>query len=331
MYEMYCRLTLDVIGRSAFGFRFDAIKGSNLEIRDAIKVLMNECIARVNSPFGDYIQYLEKIPWGPKTKIIEARKLIRDKVIIVIQEKIDARATSLKKEGSPSEKEMPDLLDILLEMQGEGDSSLNVNELFDEVFTFLLAGAETTSNALTYFLGCIAKHPEIQQNICEEITELIGERIPEYADIPKFKYLSMSLKESMRLYPSGASNRRELEEDLVLGQHVLPKDSTVMMSLFAVHFDERYWGSDTHLFRPERFLPENVSKRLFHSFSPFGGGLRICVGKTFAETELILSTIRLLQEFEFSWIESIEWPIQISQSFTVVPKEGLFVNIKRKY
>jgi cytochrome P450 len=141
----------------------------------------------------------------------------------------------------------------------------------------------------------------------------------------------MCIKEAMRLYPSGASNRRELEEDLQLGEHLLPKGSSVMMSLFTVHFDERFWGSDAHLYKPERFQTDVASKRLFHSFSPFGGGLRICVGKTFAETELILSTIRLLQEFEFSWIDSVEWPIKIAQSFTVVPKDGLVVNIKKRH
>ena len=134
-----------------------------------------------------------------------------------------------------------------------------------------------------------------------EITNVLQGRQPTLVDLPKMPYLEMVIKESLRLYPPAWTTSREPLEDIELGGYTIPKGSTLIICMYVLHHDPRFW-KEPERFMPERFEAaneENISK---YAYFPFGAGPRVCIGNQFAmmEAELILATI--LQRYHLSLV-----------------------------
>ena len=177
---------------------------------------------------------------------------------------------------------------------------LSRSELLDEMRLFLLAGFETTSTALTWFIHLLSKHPEVQQKIKLELnnenetSDLSSDRLD------SFVYLDCVIKEVFRFCPPINGTVRTLTEDDRLPESAtqLFKGDQVLIPFHNLSHDPRYWSIDPHRFYPERFLTED---KAYHPYAliPFGSGHRQCIGQDLARFELKVIAATLMQHVTF--------------------------------
>jgi cytochrome P450 len=171
--------------------------------------------------------------------------------------------------------------------------------VFLDLFT---AGTETTSNSVSWFCLYLAAHPEIQAKLHDQIDTQIGpNRLPSLADREVMTYFEAATLELLRISSiiSIGIFRSTLTEIEFHGYRI-PKDTMVVMNLYACNHDEEYWG-DPEVYRPERFLSPDGERIIKHEpFMAFGAGKRVCPGEQFALYEIFLVMTMILQRFTIS-------------------------------
>jgi len=185
-----------------------------------------------------------------------------------------------------------DLLSLLIEARdAETGATLPDIAVRDEALTILLAGHETTANALSWAYYLLGRYPEAREKLHAELDEVLDGRLPTVNDLPALAYTRAVFNETMRLYPPAWILIRRTCQDVELAGFHIPAETTVLLSQWVVHRDPAWWP-EPDAFRPERWL-EPAPDRPRFAFFPFGGGTRQCIGNTFAELEgaLVLATI----------------------------------------
>jgi cytochrome P450 len=199
-------------------------------------------------------------------------------------------------------------------------------QLRDEVMTILLAGHETTANALSWTFWLLGRAPHVERKLREELDTVLGGREPSLADVPKLKYTLAVLNESLRLYPPVWAIARRAEADDVIGGAHIPKGSLVFMSPWVIHRNAQVW-TDPEAFDPERFLSDTRPKGRC-AFMPFSSGPRKCIGDQFAllEGQLVLATL----------LQRVHLPLQGGRqvvpepAVTLRPGGGVWVTAKAR-
>ena len=229
----------------------------------------------------------------------------------------------LVEERKLSNTKHDDLLDMLLNARYEDGSEMSESQLVDEILILFAAGHETTSNALTFTTELLARNPEAQLKILEEISKVKSESDDIMHWIKNATYTKLVIEESMRLYPPAYFiDRVNSEEDVYEGM-ILPKGSTLLFSVYEIHRHPNFWKNPED-FNPERFQDENI--KFSKNYYPFGAGPRMCIGNNFAMYEMILAIIALVEQFEI--IEKKD-PIQIKPLITLKPHNAILEFKKR--
>jgi cytochrome P450 len=198
-----------------------------------------------------------------------------------------------------------DLLGLMLNaVHPETAERLDDQNIRYQTLTFLAAGHETTSSALSFALYYLASNPGLAQRAVEETDAVLGtdpDAVPSYEQVPRLRYLRRVLDESLRLWPPAPGFGREPRETTVIGGRytMTPEDHAVVL-LPRVHRDPAVWGADADEFNPDRFLPENSRGRMPHALKMFGTGERSCIGRQFALHEAVLVLARLLRRYELA-------------------------------
>ncbi|MDC7996416.1 cytochrome P450 [Gilvibacter sediminis] len=219
-----------------------------------------------------------------------------------------------------SGKRYDDLLDMLLDARYEDGTEIAEEQLIDEILILFVAGHETTSNALTFTCELLARHPEALKKVREEAVRLSSSGEDIMSMLKGATYIQQVLQESMRLYPPAYFIDRVNYEEDQLGAYRLPKDSTVLFSVYEIHRSETYWERPLE-FDPDRFDPQQPRQHSDYYF-PFGAGPRMCIGNNFAMYEMILALIQLFSQHT---IEHKKSPIDIRPLITLKPKDAILV------
>ena len=188
-------------------------------------------------------------------------------------------------------KDRGDLLSILMATDDAG-GRLSRRQVRDEVMTLLLAGHETTALALTWAWTLLDRHAAARTELDAELDRVLGDRLPDPADVAALPYTNAIVNETLRLYPPAYATGREAIRDTKVGGLTIPKRHVIFASIYVTHRDPRFFP-EPDAFRPERWL-DGLEKRLPRgAFIPFGLGPRKCIGASFAimEAALVLATI----------------------------------------
>lgn len=198
--------------------------------------------------------------------------------------------------------------------------------IVDNLATFLFAGHETTAKALTWSLYLLARAPQWQDRLRDEVQQAVrtSQRIGP-GTIESLPLTLRVLKESLRLYPPAPVMTRLANQDLDLAGTHVPKGSLIVIPIFVLHRHQRLWD-DPGRFDPDRFLPENEAKYPRTQFMPFGFGPRICIGSSFALIEATAILATLLQGAQFEW-DGRHAPEPVSR-VTLRPKGGMPLIVK---
>jgi len=191
-----------------------------------------------------------------------------------------------------SGKKFNDLLDMLLDARYEDNGeSMNEDRIIDEILVMIIAGHETTGNALSWMLYLLANHPNELEKLKQETQDLNLEQCVRH------ERLHAVINETMRLYPPAwVSDRMALEDD-TYQNYTYPKGSIVLLFYYGLHRDSTYW-SDPESFIPDRFLKQNIDKDKQKAFYPFGAGPRLCIGNNFAMAEMTIFIQTIIRNFE---------------------------------
>ncbi len=218
---------------------------------------------------------------------------------------------------------VPDLLDLLL--AGEDPATgrrMTVDELRDNLLTFIVAGHETTALTLAWSLYLCAFDPAVQDAARAEAQAALGDRGATTADIPRMPLIRRIVDEALRLYPPAAFLARTAQKaDTLLGREVRAQD-TVILPIYALHRHHALWQNPDG-FDPARFL---TAPQRF-SYLPFGDGPRICIGASFALQEAVIILATLLARFRYGPVPGKDpKPVMI---LTLRPQGGVWLAVER--
>lgn len=255
------------------------------------------------------------LPVGPNRRFQRAKRDLDRIVNAIIAERM----------AQPEGQRGGDLLGMLLSARDEDGSAMSAQQVRDEVMTLMLAGHETTANTLTWTTLLLSRHPEVRLRLEEELRRALNGRPPTLADLPNLPYNEMVVKESMRVYPPVWVLGYEAVDDTPIGPYTIKKGTAVFMSQWVNHHEAR-WFPDPQAFRPERWADPAMKQLPAYAYFPFGGGERLCIGKSFAlmEAQLLLATIA--QRYRLDVVA--DQTIALDPSVTLRPAHGLQVVVK---
>lgn len=296
------RLTLSIVAKTLF----DAdIERSANRVGEALTVLLEVTNDRIKSP----IQWIPA--WLPTPANRQRREAVRalDEIVMGL---IDERRAAGDDRG--------DLLSMLILARDDAGHGMTDQQLRDEAVTLVLAGHETTANALTWTWYLLSQHPEIEARLHAELDAVLGGRLPTADDLRRLTYTDMVVKESMRLYPPIPSFARQAITDLEIGGYPVRQGLIISISPYAIHHDPR-WYPEPDAFQPERFSEENVKRLPRYAYLPFSGGPRVCIGNTFAAMEAVLLLATIAQRYRLRLAPG--HPVAPQATLTLRPRYGM--------
>lgn len=282
------KCTLDIIGKAGFGYDFDCI--SSTDDSDRVSTVVQTVM---DYAAGLRLWYfLPYSDWLP----IRANRICNAGIRQlhgIVERMIDERTEALL----GRQKECKNLLDMMI--AGGSEKALDRANLRDQLMTFLMAGHETSSLALTYTLYFLSKHPKWQEECRNEIRGL-GDADLTYEVCESLKRTKAVIFESLRLLPPVFALARQAVENDQLGPYSIPAGTNVAVLVPQMQRSPAYWGPDADAFEPERFLEEEQNQHVpWDAYMPFGEGARKCVGYKFALHEITVLLVLLIKNFAF--------------------------------
>jgi len=275
------KVTLRAVAETLFG---DDLGESAAEINRVFPAILSCLAARVAAPIRAPL-------WIPTANNRRLRPALASLDAIV--ERLIATKRRRLAEDDGADRPERDLLTILMlardEETGEGMSDW---QLRDEVMTLLIAGHETTANALSWLWVLLDRHPAETERLRAELVASTAGRPPAVEDLPRLPRLRAVIQETLRLYPPvWMFNRRAIGRDQLGGCRIAAGDLVIIVP-YAIHRLPRLW-SDPEVFRPERFESGREEQKNKFAYLPFGAGPRICLGASFAmiESQIIAGTL----------------------------------------
>jgi len=317
--EEMMRLTRTVVLRTLLG----ADLGPFTSRIDQSWTIVNEHIGESFWSLG-----FDTLPTPKYRRFLAARAVLRAAVDHVIAERRRKPAGNHGDPGDPGDDVGADLLSLLMSARDEETGeAMSDEQLRVEVTTFLLAGQETTSLALTWTWYLLSQNPAVRERLEAELDRVLDGRPPEYSDLANLPYLRMVVDESMRLYPPAWGFSRQAMGDDQLGGFRLPRGWLAFVIPYVLHRLPAYW-QDPETFDPDRFLPERSANRPKFAFIPFGAGPRRCIGDQFALIETQLSVAAFAQQYRLHLQPGHKvdpWPL-----ITLRPRFGMPMTIERR-
>jgi cytochrome P450 len=265
------------------------------------------------------------LPTAANRRFAEAKRTLDDVVLkIIADRREDHRRAEARGEAGPA----VDLLDMLMRATDEtGTERMSDQQLRDEVMTLVLAGHETTANALSWLFVLLGRHPEAARRLLAEVETACPDRSPTFADLKQLPYTSRVVDEAMRLYPPVWIFERQALRDDELGGHRVEAGTIVGVCTWTLHRDPTLWD-EPNVFDPDRFLPERSEGRDRYAYVPFGAGPRQCIGNAFAKMEAKLIVASIVQRFGVSLVHGQR--IVPSAKVTLRPQYGVRARIRAR-
>jgi cytochrome P450 family 135 len=270
-------VTLEVILRAVFGV-------SDTERAQRLRELLPGLLGQSAST-GLQFRVLLSSRLRRGDPMANLRRLTRDIDDVLLAEIAERRL-------DPGLAEREDILSLLMSASMEDGSAMSDRELRDQLVTLLLAGHETTATALAWTLDLLLHNPAQLKRLCAEVDEGVGDThsgTPPHEGGQAGEYLRAVIAESLRLRPVVPLAGRRLAADLEAGDLRLPAGTDVTPAIWLTHTNPDVYP-EPYAFRPERFLDDPPAT---YSWIPFGGGVRRCLGASFAEFEMrvVLETV----------------------------------------
>ncbi len=223
-----------------------------------------------------------------------------------------------------------DLLSMLLAAvdSEEETGGMTDKQVRDECVTVMLAGHETTANALCFALWELAQNPAAQERLHQECRAVLGERLPTAEDYGRLGYAAQVFAETIRIYPPVWITARTAAETYEYRGMTIPQGATLLAPQIVVHRDPRFWD-DPLRFDPERFSEANKAGRPRFCYFPFGAGARQCIGEGLAWMEGVLILSYIFSNWRLSPVEGAGKELRVKPAVSLRPAGGVCLRANR--
>jgi cytochrome P450 len=312
------RLTMETIGRAGFGYRFASFESDRPHpfVNAMTRALRHSRISAI-------------IPWGPARRVLGSSEAQYRADVATMERVVDDVIQA--RSGDPA-YDASDLLGLMLRTaHPETGRRLDPVNIRQQVITFIIAGHETTSGALSFALYFLTRDPRTLAQAQAEVDALWGEADnpePSFGDVAKLRYVRAALDEALRLWPTAPAYLRAARADtMVGGQYRMNQGDWAMVFLPLLHRDPKVWP-DPERFDPDRFAPGRARNRPPHAYKPFGTGKRACIGRHFALHEAVLALALMLHRYDLSATDGYQ--LRIAESLTLKPQGFELLPRKRR-
>lgn len=331
MKPIFSFYTLDVIATTTFGVEANSLNNPDSEFYKYGKAVFDFNFFRAIE--FNAIFFLPSVVSLLKTKLFgkKAEKFLRELTGYTMSERIRTGTTR------------NDLIDILVDLKkanaSEKEFIFSDDALVAQAATFFSAAFETTSQTMTFLMYELAKHPEVQNRLRNEIQTVLKKHNGKlsYDVINEMKYLLMVIQETLRLYPvlpflDRAATFESSNETYSLepyGDFKITQGMPVFVPIYAIHRDPTYFP-DPDKFDPERFSHENKGNIQSGTHIPFGSGPRFCIGERFGIITIKVGLIHFLKNHYVRPNEKSQQKMKLNKSALLLQAEGgVFVDIFR--
>lgn len=304
LHREMMQLTLRIVGATLFSA--DLLDDAE-DIGRALDVVLPYAWRRTENP----VQLPPWIPTPENLRFRRARHRLDRLVVDLVQRRRNMAEPPL------------DLLSMLMGAEDD-EGGLSNEALRDEILTLVLAGHETTANALTFLGYLLALHPAAARRLAAEVDEVLGGRRPTRDDVSALTYTTRVVQEAMRIFPPVWGFEREAVEADVVGGYPVRPGTVIAVAPYTLHRHRRYWDGPEG-FDPDRFSPERSAGRHRFAYLPFGGGPRICIGKGFAMMEAVLVVATVAQRWHLSLRPGER--LELEPGITLRPRGGLHFEV----
>jgi cytochrome P450 len=305
------RLTLGVVGRSLFGTEVGDEAG---RVADVIASIANR-----GGRLQSLVAAIAPLMFALRRLLPPSARIVFGNERATLEAVVDPIVA--RKRAQPGGD---DLLATLLEVRDEDGGALRDEDIRNELITFVLAGHETTSSALTWCWYLLAMHPDAEARLHAELDDVLGARAPGLDDVARLRYTAHVFDEALRLYPPAAAFGRRPLANIELGGYRIPRGASIFVSPYVTHRNPRYFP-DPDAFAPERWEGEPPPK---FAFFPFGGGSKMCIGEPFARAEGVLVLATLARRFRLRLDDTR--PIEPGPSALLRPSRAITARIEAR-
>ncbi|KAK4430632.1 Alkane hydroxylase MAH1 [Sesamum alatum] len=337
LQDLFQRLTFDTTCILVTGFdpgclstEFPDVPFSKAMDEAEEAILMRHCLPESLWKLGKLLGI------GPEKKLSRAWAVLDD----VIGKYVSMKREEMK-ESDRCNKEDDDGLDLLTSyINGDESTGLECDDKFlrDTILNLMIAGRDTTSSALTWFMWLVSTHPEVERKIRDELNSIVPTkeakkwRMFHVDELRNLVYLHGALCEALRLYPPVPFQHKAPIQPVVLpsGHYVHPK-MKILFSLYAMGRMDYIWGKDSKEFKPERWITERgtIKYEPSYKFLAFNAGPRTCLGKEVAFTQLKSVAAAIIHNYQ---VEVVKGHI-VTPNVSVIlyMKHGLKVRVSKRW
>jgi cytochrome P450 len=282
IYPLMMKVTFAMVAKSLFGAR---LKENDIDvISHAISTVQEFMVRQTIQPYLN--------PWFAISGELRRHWELRNRAFGILGDYIRRR-----RKEEPSH----DLLQILLDARYSDGHGMDDDLIISESMQLLVAGHETSSNALSWTLYLLSSRPEYVEKIRQEFDSVLGDKPLSYSDVSKFEFTTQVIMEALRLYPPfWMVDRMALADDRA-GNVEIPKGSTVVVFVYGAHHSPEYWD-DPETFDEKRFSKTNEKRLTPFAHLPFGAGPRGCIGGNYAMLQMLMILGVLLRKYDFSLV-----------------------------
>jgi cytochrome P450 len=278
IYPHLMKITFGMVGRSLFGAR---LKDEDIDLISLTISTVQEFMVR--QTIQPYLN-----PWFALSGELRRHEEMRTRADGVLLDYIRRR-----RQEAPGH----DLLQILMDARYSDGEGMSDELVLSESMQLLVAGHETSSNALSWLLYLVSSRADCLDKVRQEFDSVLGGRPLSYSDVPKFEFTTQVIQEALRLYPPfWMVDRMALADDRV-GDLAIPRGSTVIVFIYGAHHSPHCW-ENPESFDPERFTRANEKLHTPFSYLPFGAGPRGCIGGNYAMLQILMILSVLLRKYD---------------------------------
>ena len=279
IYPQLMKITFAMVARSLFGAR---LKDEDIDLVSHTICTVQEFIVR--QTLQPYLN-----PWFEVSGELRRHEEMRTRADAVLLEYIRKRR---------NEAPGHDLLQTLMDARYSDGEGMSDELILSESMQLLVAGHETSSNALSWLLYLLSSRPDCLEKVRREFDSVLGDAHLSHSDVPKFEFATQVIQEALRLYPPFWMIDREAVADDRVGDLAIPRGSMVIVYVYGAHHAPRYWQNPEN-FDTERFTKANEKQRTPFTYLPFGGGPRGCIGGNYAMLQILMILSDLLRKYDF--------------------------------
>ncbi len=301
IYPHLMKITFEMVGKSLFGAR---LKEEDIGlISRTISTVQEFMVRQTIQPYLN--------PWFRVSGELRRHEGMRERADGILRDYITTR-----RREAPGD----DLLQILMDARYHDGEGMSDDLVLSESMQLLVAGHETSSNALSWLLYLLSSRPDCLERLRHEFDSVLGEASLHYSDVSKFAFASQVIQEALRLYPPfWMVDRMALSDDRV-EDLVIPKGSTVVVFIYGAHHSAQSW-ENPESFEPQRFSKENQKAHRPFTYLPFGAGPRGCIGGNYAMLQILMILSVLVRKYDLQLAP--DQTIEARPMVILRPKHGI--------